>query len=190
MGDPDSTFDLEPYARAAEASRLSGRALALGFSAVLVLIILYGTTRLLYDRSFQWYWAAIFAYGLVVAAHGFRIGVRNLGPRAIRLELGPVDLRFVYRSGQIRVLYWSDRRFNLQLRDYRPWVRGPGTGKGRALLFARAPGEPRSALSPEAFDAILDAARSHGLTVTGKAVLLEAFEKRREITIRAPASFE
>lgn len=180
-------FNLEPYARTAEAVRLSGRTLALAFSTFLVLTVIYGTARLLYDRSFQWYEAGIFAFALLVAAYGFRVAFRLLGPGATSLEIDSLEVRFIYRSGKVRNLLWSDQRFELHLRDYRQWTRARGGGPDRALLFAQAPGEPRAALSPEAFDAILDAARSHGLAVTGKSVLLELFEKRREITIRAPA---
>lgn len=182
-------FDLEPYAKAAETSRLSGRVLTAGFSTFLVVVTAVGLARSISSHSLLLIWAGVYILALLVASFGFRVALR-MGPGATRLEIDPVGIRFVYRSGKVRSLFWSNRRFELRLRDYRPWTRNQNGMPVRASLFAWVPGEPRAALSPEAFDVILDAARSHGLAVTGKAVLLEAFEKRREITIRAPASFE
>jgi hypothetical protein len=188
MQEADRIFDLEPHARAAEASRLSGRALALGFSAFLVLVVAFELVRHLVGGSLPWYDVGIYSAVLLVAAYGLWIALHDLSPRATRLELGPVDLRFVYRSGKVRTLSWADSNFELHLRDYRPWARIQKTNGDRALLFAQAAGEPRSALSPEAFDAILDAARSHGFAVTAREPR-ELFEKRRELTIRPSSEF-
>ena len=100
----------------------------------------------------------------------------EMGPPPTQLRLTTEGVELVYLPGRVRYRRrWADKRFRLVLQDFRgretiakdDLVLDTGS-HGFLGVFLPFLSPPSGYLTPEAFDAILTAARSRGMTVTPK----------------------
>lgn len=114
--------------------------------------------------------AALTFQGLVafwggVAAYWVALKNEKWYPRAIRVT--PLALEIERRSGSVDLLLWWEGGFRLNVYDNRPnqvrWAEAPCWLTGKGVMPARG----GIAISAEACDAVLAAAKSHGLEVSG-----------------------
>lgn len=166
---PDGTlYDLTGLSATAYSWRRGFRIiLAVGtvaFVALLLLILVVNLYRgTIVQNLSVTYGAAYIALGAGVVIGGRGIWV--LGPGATALTIAPDAITFHYRSGRKDRLGWSSPRFRLNLWD---WSSSASFLPPAALYEASIRNRPRTQLTGIVFQAIVEAARSHGLTVSSK----------------------
>ena len=137
--------------------------LASALTMLLLATILYGLSR-----GTLWHYVQA-TYGITLVGLPFIIGlglwaVWKVGTYgAINLTVNDLGLLFGWKSGKNSMMRWDDDSFHLCLIDRS----SSGFGRFTTLLWeARRPWWPKTELSQEAFTAILDAAKIHGMSIT------------------------
>jgi hypothetical protein len=92
-------------------------------------------------------------------------GSTKFAPGATWLEIGTEGPSFTFPGRGESNLRWDDRRFSMNLVDARS---SPYGRKYGFAGFARIPRRPSTQLTSEALDALVAAAKSHGLVVSAR----------------------
>jgi hypothetical protein len=186
MSDPSpgsfTAFDLTSPQRATRRWRLFVRiyltAAGLGLVAIAGAVVIHQV------EIRDWIVAGSIAIGFPVAFFLLWIGnVRyRQGPRAMSID--SEGLTLTYDDGSSQRLVWSDSRLRFKLIDSRiAYLDRPAGSKSWALAL-EGPKSRISAITPEAYEAILSAARAHGLRMDRR-LAGKGAEQRAIITVSA-----
>jgi hypothetical protein len=186
MSDPSSgpvtAFDLTSPQQATHRWRLFVRIYLT--ASGLGLVALAGAVVVHQVEIRDWVIAGSISIGFPIAFFLLWIGnVRyRQGPRAMSID--SEGLTLTYDDGSLQRLVWSDSRLKFKLIDSRvAYLDRPAESKSGALALA-GPKSRVSAITPEAHEAILSAARAHGLRMDRRLAGRGA-EQRAIITVNA-----
>jgi hypothetical protein len=154
-----TSFDLrtqsETAARAVRGFRLFLGVCAGLLAALTAAIALFNLARHAFVQNISaTYGAEYVGFGIVIGV--FLATVWLSRPGIVGLDISPSELRLTWPSGKQESLSWTSPRLRVNLFDYSidPLVANPN------YRDLRLPFRPKSVITPEAFDAILAAARS------------------------------
>lgn len=181
------TFDLRPSYLAFKKSVLGFRIFAIGFGAFIgvgALIVFLGRKEI--GDEFSVPYVALYVLAAVAVPSLTWVGYSWLGSGPQELLINGQTILFRAKSGQEWSLQWTNPRFRLVLSDSRV-NHTPGRPPDAFLIGARIPAQGFSTLlSPEAFEALLAASRSIGLSVQDEVLGLSTQWTQRQITITRP----
>jgi hypothetical protein len=186
MRDPGSAsnaeYDLTSPQQATQRWRLFVRIYLT--AAGLGLVAIVGAVVIHQFEIRDWVVAGSISIGFPIAF--FLLWIGNMryrqGPRAMSID--SEGLTLTYDDGSSQRLIWSDSRLRFKLIDSRvAYLGGPTESKSGSLALV-GPKSRISAITPEAYEAILSAARAHGLRMDRRLAGRGA-EQRAIITVSA-----
>ena len=179
------TFDLSELADEYDRKARVFRTLCFAVAGLFVLVQAFSIVVLLSRGTFQANLQA--TNGTVYIGASFGVGICLWGALvtsrgAIRLSIDHQALKFGWSSGRVDILEWQDRKFRLDLIDRS--VSDYARGVTRLLWEARRRFRPVTQLSKSAFDGIVDAARSHHLSISTPTQRLYSWGPYQRVRIR------
>ena len=169
MAPPSSSFDLSGLAALAYSWRRGFRRIVAAafmlFTGLAIAIAIVNLARGTFAANLiATYGEAYLGLGVGIFLCGW--GTRLFGPGATALDVTPKGLIFRYASGREDRLDWQCPHFRLDLWD---WTRSASILPPSALYEASIWNRPRTQLTAPAYETIIGAARSHGITVSTRA---------------------
>lgn len=189
--DGPRNFDLTELALRADRARRFRRAASTSIRGIGIALVLIGAYFFFAppDGSIPAYSLGPFlfiALGVIIVGYSSWV-VRGLGPSPRRLVLTRSSVSFEDIPGRPPIrMSWNRHRLRLDLYDLREIRKAKPESRSRGYEFLVQPeGGPEAAISPEAYEAIIQAAEEHGLHVSKRSVPSGAGAPMLVTTIRS-----